>query len=55
MQEPYEFGLNEEEHVEKLAIEPISSIEIAKYYSQEDSNNGLMFHKNICDSIIVND
>ena len=40
---------------DNLVIEPISSIELAKFYSIEDQNNGLMFHKNLCDSFIVNE
>jgi len=38
-----------------LTIEPISSIELAKFYSMENKNNGLMFHKNLADSAIINE
>lgn len=40
---------------DNLIIEPVASIELAKFYSIEDQDNGLMFHKNLCDSFKVNE
>lgn len=40
---------------DNLTIEPLSSIELANFYSVEFENNGLMFHKNLCDSFILNE
>lgn len=40
---------------DNLTIEPLSSIELANFYGIEPENNGLMFHKNLCDSFIINE
>ena len=38
---------------QNLIIEPISEVEIGKFYSVEGKNHGINFYKNLCESIIV--
>lgn len=40
---------------QNLIIEPISEVEIGKFYSVEGKNHGINFYKNLCESIIVNE
>ena len=41
--------------MDNLIFEPVSSIELAQFYNLEAKNMGLMFYKNLVDSVQVND
>ena len=42
-------------NMDNLIFEPVSSIELAQFYNLEGKHMGLMFYKNLVDSVQIND